>query len=134
MPVNEQWLTEQVREESHRTLLRRIVASDERLDGIGFGEVLTDDASFRFGSGPATTGKANIVPLVTGFLSQLKAFRHELFVAWESPGMLAYEAQVTYLRHDDRTVVLPYANVLRLRGALIHDYRIYIDIAPLFAP
>ena len=134
MPVSEQWLTENVRLESPRALLRRIVASDERLDAAAFGEVLTDDATFRFGSGPATVEKSNIVPLVTGFFGQIKGLRHDLFVAWESPVVLAYEANVTYLRRDDRTVVIPYANVLRLRGDLIHDYRIYIDIAPLFAP
>lgn len=132
MPVSDEWLLSNLQVEAHRDLLRGIVAGDERLDAGTFIQVLTDDASFRFGSGSAIVGKANIEPVVKGFLSQLKGFRHDFFLAWESPGVLAYEAQVTYLTLDDRTVCIPYANVLRLRGSLVHDYRIYIDIAPLF--
>jgi ketosteroid isomerase-like protein len=132
MPVSEEWLAENVRDDRHRELLRRIVAGDERLDAAAFVQVLTDDASLRFGSSPPLAGKAAIAQAVAGFFSQLAAFRHDLHVAWESPGMLAYEAEVTYRTRDGRELRIPYANVLRLRGALVCDYRIYIDLAPLY--
>jgi hypothetical protein len=43
------------------------------------------------------------------------------------------EGEVTYRRHDNSEITLPFADAFDLRGDLISGYRIYIDIAPLFA-
>lgn len=133
MPIAEDWLRANLREESNRLVLRQVVEGDEALDADAFGRVLTEDAAFRFGNVPATNGKSAIVEVVRAFLSTLKAFRHDILVCLEGPDLLAWEAVVTYRRGDDRIVSIPYANVLRTRGALVYDYRIYIDIAPLYA-
>ena len=43
------------------------------------------------------------------------------------------EAKVTYRRKDNREVTVPVVTIYRAPGELIDDYRIYIDLAPLFA-
>ena len=43
------------------------------------------------------------------------------------------EGEVTYARHDDRCITIPFVNILRMRGNLISEYLIYIDIAPLYS-
>ena len=40
---------------------------------------------------------------------------------------------MTYTRKDGSTVTVPVTTIYRGPGDLIDDYRIYIDLAPLFA-
>lgn len=131
MPISDAWLQSRLKQVTHRSLLRQIVMSDEVLSAPGFVQVLTEDASFRFGGAPPTVGKAAIEEQVTAFFMTVRSLRHEIELVLEQPDFLAYEARVTYRMPDGRTLSLPYANMLRLRGALIYDYRIYIDPAPL---
>ena len=45
------------------------------------------------------------------------------------------EANVTYTRDDDREVTVPVVTIYRTNANdLIADYRVYIDLAPVFAP
>jgi ketosteroid isomerase-like protein len=131
MPISDAWLQVRLKHATHRSLLRQIVMADEVLSARGFVQVLTEDASFRFGGAPPTVGKATIEKQVTAFFATVRTLRHDIELVLEQPNLLAYEARVTYTMPDGRTLSLPYANMLRLRGPLIHDYRIYIDPAPL---
>jgi ketosteroid isomerase-like protein len=131
MPISDAWLQARLKQATHRSLLRQIVMADEVLSARGFVQVLTEDASFRFGGAPPTVGKAAIEKQVAAFFTTVRTLRHDIELVLEQPDLLAYEARVTYTMPDGATLSLPYANVLRLRGALIHDYRIYIDPASL---
>jgi ketosteroid isomerase-like protein len=42
------------------------------------------------------------------------------------------EIVVTYRRHDGSALAPPSLNVIRLRDGCIADYRIYMDVNPLF--
>ena len=42
-------------------------------------------------------------------------------------------ATVTYTRKDGTTIALPVVTIYRGEGELIEDYRIFMDVAPLFA-
>jgi hypothetical protein len=55
--------------------------------------------------------------------------------SWEGGEVKSVEAAVTYTRQDGtRTQPLPATSTLRMEGERIKDYRIFIDVAPLFAP
>ena len=43
------------------------------------------------------------------------------------------EADVTYTRLDGSTVTVPVVTIYRSRGGRIDDYRVFIDLAPVFA-
>ena len=43
------------------------------------------------------------------------------------------EMQVTYERHDGTRLTLPCLNVFRFREGRIADYRVYMDLNPVFA-
>jgi hypothetical protein len=44
------------------------------------------------------------------------------------------EAEIVYTRKDgSRTPPLPSTSTIRLKGDLIQDYRIFMDLAPLFS-
>ena len=53
---------------------------------------------------------------------------------WEGAAVKSIEAVVTYTRKDGTvTRPLPVTSTLRMRGDLIKDYRIFMDVSPLFA-
>lgn len=98
-----------------------------------FLEFLTPDAEFTFGNSPGVKGRVAIGEYVRQFFAGIAGIGHELLDIWECDGVLLVRQTVTYTRHDQTRVALPGMNVMRTRDGLIHDYRIYMDVNPLFA-
>ena len=99
-----------------------------------FVSYLTEDAIFKFGNGPAVTGRANIEKAVGDFFASIKGLRHKIVNTWEVGSSIFCEIEVTYTRHDMKTVVLPCLNLFGMKNGKIKDYKIFIDISPLYAP
>jgi limonene-1,2-epoxide hydrolase len=97
---------------------------------VGF---LTPDARFRFGSAPAVNGRADIAGAVGGFFDSIAGLAHSVTACIVEGSTLFCEGEVTYTRHDGSTIALPFADVFELDGDMIADYKIYMDIAPLYA-
>jgi len=110
-----------------------LFASIDAMDAEGFVGFLAPDAVFRFGSAPQVEGRSAIRDAVGGFFQSIGGVHHELhrFVAGDDS--IFCEGEVTYTRLDGSKVTLPFADVFETRDGLISLYRIYIDIAPLFA-
>jgi len=98
-----------------------------------FASYLGDDVRFRFGSNPAVTGKAEVATAVAGFFASIKVLEHRVTSVWREPDAVICEGEVAYTRRDGRVVAAPFVNVLRMRGGLVRDYRIYVDAAALYA-
>jgi ketosteroid isomerase-like protein len=98
-----------------------------------FASFLTDDVSFRFGNAPAVVGRTEVAKAVAGFFASIQGLRHRLTEVWREPNTMICEGQVTYTRLDGRVLEVPFLNVLRTRGQLVADYRIYIDVSALYA-
>lgn len=111
-------------------LYQAIDAKDTRR----FLSYLTEDATFRFGNNPPAVGQGAIGAAVDGFFASIRSSRHDILHNWEPPGHLVSQGTVTYVRHDGRSLALPFVNVFNMRGRLVHDYLIYIDATPLYAP
>jgi hypothetical protein len=88
----------------------------------------------RFGNGEPVVGRAAVRDAWAGFCAELRGVRHDLVERWEEGEATIVEARVTYTRADDNTVTVPVVTIYRAGGDLIDDYRIFIDLAPLFAP
>jgi ketosteroid isomerase-like protein len=114
--------------------LRELFAAIDAKDTPGFLGFLAEDATFRFGNQPALRGRAPIGAAVEGFFGSIKASRHQVVTSWRHPDSVICHGWVTYTRADDRQVTLPFANVMLMRGELVGDYLIFVDLAPLFAP
>lgn len=97
---------------------------------LGF---LTEDAVFRFGSAPELRGHDAIRAAVDGFFASVAGSRHELKNTLFNDKTLVCEGEVTYRRHNDSELTLPFVNVFELDGDLISVYKIYIDVGPLYA-
>jgi ketosteroid isomerase-like protein len=114
--------------------LARLFAAIDARDAQAFAAFLTEDALFRFGSAPPVRGRDAVREVVGGFFLAIASCRHRLLHCWQDGEALAMQGEVTYGRLDGGTVMLPFVNVLQLRGTGIREYLIYIDNAPLFAP
>ena len=113
--------------------VEELFATIDRKDADGFVGFLTQDASFRFGNAPPAVGREDVRSAVAGFFDTIEGLRHEVVDVWESGGATICEVQVHYTRKDGGHVELPCANIFRMKDGLIRDYRIFIDISPLYA-
>jgi limonene-1,2-epoxide hydrolase len=111
----------------------KLFVSIDAMDTEGFLGFLAPDGEFRFGSVPVVRGHDGIREAVGGFFSSIAAISHELQRIVADGNTVVCEGEVTYTRHDGSRVTLPFCNVFETDGSLISLYRIYIDIAPLYA-
>jgi ketosteroid isomerase-like protein len=100
----------------------KLFVSIDSMDTEGFLGFIAPDGEFRFGSSPPVQGHDGIRAAVEGFFSSFAALSHEL-----------QRTVVTYTRHDGSRITLPFCNVFETEDGLISLYRIYIDVAPLYA-
>jgi ketosteroid isomerase-like protein len=115
-----------------RELLAALDAGDiETVQGF-----LTEDVAFRFGSAEPTVGRAAIAATADTMAGVVASMSHELLTVWttgESDPAVLCEMAVTYVRHDDSKLTLPCVSVFRVRDGRVADYRIYMDVTPVFA-
>ncbi len=68
------------------------------------------------------------------FLQSIAAIRHELLDLWEvEGGTVIAVMRVHYKRLDGQELSLPCCNLFGARAGRVHDYRVYMDINPVFA-
>jgi len=119
----------------------------DRMDADGFVRFLTEDARFRFGNMPAIVGRQAIRDAVSAFFASITDLSHRVTGIYEQGNTAIVEGEVTYTRKDGSRVTLPFANFFTLSPSplnsaesaandsptLICDYRIYIDLSPLYS-
>jgi limonene-1,2-epoxide hydrolase len=115
------------------TFVRRVLDSVDAMETEDFLSFFDEEAQFRFGSAQTVTGKAAIREAVDGFFAGIKGLRHEILETWSDAGTVICQGQATYTRTDDSKVTLPFVTIWRMRGELIKEYLIYIDIQPLYS-
>jgi ketosteroid isomerase-like protein len=110
-----------------------LFAAIDAQDSAAFVSYLTDGAVFRYGSAPPVRGRAAIQEAVDGFFATIAGCSHAIARTVCDGDTLFCEGEVTYRRHDGSKITLPFTNVLEYADDLIDHYKIYIDIAPLYA-
>jgi ketosteroid isomerase-like protein len=114
----------------------------DRRDAGGFAAAFTPDAWLRFGNGEPVVGRPAIEAAIAAFFDGFAALQHAPRGAWLAGDTLILEADVTYTRHDARVVTVSAVTIFRLAGRAPGDRerpvadqcRIYVDLAPLYAP
>lgn len=100
----------------------------------GFLSFLADDVEFRFGNTPKLVGKTAIKEGVSAFFSQIASLEHVMTGVWTPSNVTILEFDTYYTKHNGITVGVPCCVVLRFNAdRLINDYRINIDLSPVFA-
>jgi len=120
-------------DETEGVHFNKLFASIDAMDTESFLSFIRADATFRFGSSPAVRGHAEIRAAVESFFASFAALKHDLQRIVADGNAVVCEGEVTYTRHDNSTITLPFANIFDVDDGLISQYRVYIDIGPLFA-
>jgi limonene-1,2-epoxide hydrolase len=110
-----------------------VLSAVDAMDVDGFIAHLAEDVRFRFGNGAPVTGHEAVRKAVGAFFPTIRGLRHEILTQCTDGDLRVLEAAVTYTRLDGADVTLPVVSVLRVGGHLVTEYRVYVDLAPVYA-
>jgi hypothetical protein len=104
-------------------------------DSVGFSKLFSPEGRLRFANGEPMVGRDAIEAGCRGFFSTIKGMHHTVVREWVSGADAIAELSVGYDRLDGGSVTIPVVSIWH-RGddGLIDDYRVYFDLAPVFAP
>ena len=121
---------------SRESMIRTMFAASDSGDTEAMLGFLTDDVVLVFGNADAVHGKAAVDALSRQVKSRLSSVRHEIHDIWqanEDAHVFIARMTVHYSRLDGAVVSLPCCNIFRMRADLIAEYRVYMDVNPVFA-
>jgi len=113
-------------------MIQELFIAIDSKDAKGFGAFLTDDCVFRFGNQDAVTGKQNVVPYVSHFFDSIRSVSHTLADVWSAGDAVVCHGHVTYVRQNGMPLNVPFCNVMKLAGAKISEYLIFVDASALY--
>ena len=96
-------------------------------------ELVTDDVRLQLGNAAVIEGKAKFVEALQAFVASVAGFRHTVTNVWSDLDAVIAELKVHYTSLDGTELTLPCCNVFRLRDGAVADYRVYMDITPVYA-
>jgi ketosteroid isomerase-like protein len=109
-----------------------LFADIDSMEPDRFARHLSPDATMRFGNAEPVHGRDAIRDAWASFCETLDGVHHDVVEQWDVGDGGIVEAAVTYTRKDGSQVTVPVVTIYRAGGELIDDYRIFIDLAPLF--
>jgi hypothetical protein len=100
-----------------------------------FSAYLAPDVVMRFGNAPPLHGRDACHGTWAGFCELVDGVHHEVVNQWDvEDDTTVAETEVTYTRKDGRAVTVPVVTVYRVGSDdLITSYRVFLDLAPVFA-
>jgi ketosteroid isomerase-like protein len=118
---------------SPKDLVRGVFAALDAQDPAAVTARMTDDVRMRLGNADLVEGKAKFREATAAFVASITAIRHEITSMWSVDDVVIAEMDVHNERLDGGKVTLPVCNVFRVRDGLVSDYRVYLDIGPVYA-
>ena len=113
----------------------KVFALVDASDSEGFSNLFTPEGRLRFANGEPMVGPEAIEAGCRGFFSTIKGMHHTVLHEWVSGADSVVELSVDYDRLDGGTVTVPVVSIWhRGEDGLIDDYRVFFDLAPVFAP
>ncbi|QJY47734.1 AtaL-like protein [Pseudonocardia broussonetiae] len=114
--------------------IRDVFARVDAFDPPRFAEIFAPDGTMVFANGDPMVGPDAIVAGVGGFFSTIDGLSHRILHEWHEGDASVAQLETTYDRKDGKQVTVPVVSIIRRRDdGLVADYRVYFDIAPVFA-
>jgi limonene-1,2-epoxide hydrolase len=111
----------------------QLFADIDSMEPERFTAHLAHDVAMRFGNAEPIHGRDAVRDAWAAFCADLNGVSHDVIATWTVDEATIVEATVTYTRKDSSQVAVPVATIYRQHAGEINDYRIFIDLAPLFA-
>lgn len=93
---------------------------------------LSENCTFIYANSEPVIGRANIAEASRNFMALIAGIKHRLLDVWAVDDVIVSRLDVTYTRKDRSTLTVPAATIWRVSNGQINEYRIYVDVAPLF--
>jgi ketosteroid isomerase-like protein len=113
--------------------VRALFAAMDDADIAGAAAYMTDDVHAQFGNSDPIEGRDAFQTSGEQFAASIGSIQHEITYIETFEDVVVVEMQVHYTRLDAKQLTLPCCNVFRIRDGLIADYRVYMDISPVYA-
>lgn len=113
---------------------RKLYTAVDAMDMQGFLAGLTDDIEVRFANHPPARGKEQVRGAIAGFWASIGGLKHRFENVYVDGATQTLEAQIDYTRKDGKVVTVPCTTLIGWRGPLAATMRIYLDLAPVYAP
>ncbi|MBH8574397.1 nuclear transport factor 2 family protein [Nostocaceae cyanobacterium CENA369] len=106
----------------------------KRKDWTTIKSCLTEDVFYRVGSSEPVHGPEEVQKYLSG-LYEIASFEYaDVRQVLEPEGQVIFEMESHYRRlADNRPISFACTDILRVRGDKIREWRVYVDISPLFA-
>ncbi|MEU6743978.1 nuclear transport factor 2 family protein [Streptosporangium sandarakinum] len=115
-------------------VVRRVFQVVDSFDPDEFARLLAEDATLVFGNAEPLTGREAVVAGLRAFYSTIGGLRHRIVRHWRADADVIAETEVTYRRLDGKDVSAAAVTIWHTRDdGLITDYRIFVDLAPVYA-
>ena len=116
------------------TMTTDLLADVDRMDAKAFASYLSEDCVLRFANADEVVGRDAIEGAIAGFFGTIKGISHHIVGQWDVDDTSIVQFEATYTRLDDRQVTVPAVTIYRRAAEdLIDDYRIYVDLGPIYA-
>ena len=110
-----------------------VLADVDRMDAKAFASHLAEDCLLRYANNDEVVGRDAIETAIAGFFGTIKGISHHVVEQWDVDETTIVQLEATYTRMDDRQVTLPAVTIYRRGDDLIGEYRVYVDLAPVYA-
>jgi limonene-1,2-epoxide hydrolase len=96
--------------------------------------LFAEDGRVVFGNGKPLVGVDEIRTGTTAFFDTIVGLHHDVVKEWNVGDDTIIELKVTYDRKDGQQVTIPCVTIFHTDAAnKIDDYRVYFDVAPIYA-
>jgi ketosteroid isomerase-like protein len=113
-------------------VLSMFTATDSN-DADKFVAHLTPDVTYHSANAKTLVCREAVKNQVLDFWPKMDGVIHHILNTFEVGDTVIVQFDMEYRRKDGTVVHIPCCDVLTFRGDLVSDFRIYIDIAPLYA-
>jgi ketosteroid isomerase-like protein len=122
-------------EGSHSPLhyAQAVFAAFDAKDVAALAALMTEDVRLQLGNADVVNGRAELIEALDTFFVSVAGVRHVVTDVWSDRNVVIAELRVHYTRLDGTAITLPCCNVFRLRDGAVADYRVYMDITPVYA-
>lgn len=95
----------------------------------------TPDVTVQFANNPTAHGREQVGGAIGHFWQLIGGLKHTFVNVWETEdGTSIVEALIDYTRLDGEVVTTPCVTLLHRVEAGVDSVRIFLDLAPVFAP
>jgi hypothetical protein len=117
-----------------RPQTRNVFAMTDAMDVGAVVGLFATDARVVFGNGQPMVGVDEIRTGTTAFYDTIAGLQHAIVNEWTFGSDTIVELKVTYDRKDGQQVTIPCVTIFHTDAAgKIDDYRVYFDVAPIYA-